>query len=130
MSAPGNLSEMYPIACDASGKCRKKILKEGSGAQPQPGQKVWAHYTGRLTNGTVFDSSIPKPHRKNGFDFKIGAGQVIQAWDVGIATMKVGEKAELYSSADYAYGAAGTPGGPIPPNADLIFEVELLRIGE
>ncbi len=78
----------------------------------------------------MFDSSIPKPHRKNGFDFTIGAGQVISAWDIGIATMKVGEKAELTCHPDVAYGAEGTPGGPIPPNATLVFEVELLHIGD
>merc|ERR1711907_898180 len=73
----------------------KKIIKEGTGAQPKAGQRVWAHYTGKLTNGEVFDSSRGKPHRVNGLDFVIDAGQVIRGWDIGIASMKVGEVAEL-----------------------------------
>ncbi|CAD7937888.1 unnamed protein product [Amoebophrya sp. A25] len=119
----------FPIDLSGDGRLKKKILKDGTGAQPQKGEKVWAHYTGKLTDGSVFDSSIPKPHRKNGFDFVVGAQAVIAGWDIGIASMKVGEKAELCCAPEYAYGAEGTPGGPIPPNATLIFEIELLHIG-
>ncbi|CAD7955157.1 unnamed protein product [Amoebophrya sp. A120] len=120
----------FPIDLSGDGQLKKKILKEGTGAMPQQQEKVWAHYTGKLLDGTVFDSSIPKPHRKNGFDFRIGAGSVISGWDVGVASMKVGEKAELLCAPGYAYGAQGTPGGPIPPNATLVFEIELLHIGD
>ncbi len=81
------------------------------------------HYVGSLINGTVFDSS-----RKRGtpFEFRLGAGQVIKGWDVGVATMKVGEKAKLVISADHGYGSRGA-GSVIPPNAVLIFEVEVLQ---
>ena len=115
-----------------NGKLMKKILTEApaGAAQPKKGDKLWAHYTGKLEDGSVFDSSVTKPHRKKGFDFTIGAGQVIEAWDIGIGSMKVGEKAELKCHPDLGYGAEGTPGGPIPPNATLIFEVELLSIGK
>lgn len=112
------------------GKLLKTTIKAGDGAQPLKGQKVWCHYTGKLQNGAVFDSSRPKPHRRKGFDFTVGAGQVIQAWDKGLLTMKVGEVCELTCHPDYGYGPEGTPGGPIPPNATLIFEIELLHIGD
>merc|ERR1712232_1284806 len=102
------------------------VTKEGSGGFPQPGDTVFVHYTGKLPDGKVFDSSIGKPHRELfGFYFELGAGAVIGGWDKGVATMKKGEKAVLTCKPDYAYGAEGTPGGPIPPNATLIFEVEL-----
>lgn len=113
------------------GRVVKRTLKQGTGKVPTKGEKVWCHYTGKLADGsgTVFDTSIGKPHRKNGFDFVLGEGQVIEAWDIGVATMKVGEKAILKCDPSVAYGAEGTPGGPIPPNAELIFEVELLGVG-
>merc|ERR1740121_2896975 len=121
----------YPIKLAEDGKqqCLKKILQEGTGRQPKKGEKVWAHYTGKLTNGEIFDSSIPKPHRKKGFDFVLHAGAVISGWDFGVESMKLGEKAELLCDPSFAYGEQGTPGGPIPPNATLIFEIELLHIG-
>lgn len=81
-----------------------------------------AHYTGKLPNGSVFDSSVS---RGRPFQFTIGIGQVIKGWDVGMASMKVGEKAVFTIAPDYGYGAAGA-GGVIPPNATLLFEVELL----
>lgn len=101
------------------------ILKEGSGTGAKSGDKVSVHYTGAFTNGEVFDSSIP---RKTPFQFTLGAGQVIRGWEIGVAGMKVGEKRRLVIPPAFGYGEAGTPGGPIPPNATLIFEVELLKI--
>ena len=110
------------------GHLTKRITKEGTGPQPQSGDKCWVHYTGTLEDGTQFDSSRPKPHRKNGFDFRPGEGQVIKGWDVGVATMKLGERCVLEISPEYAYGEEGA--GAIPPNAKLVFDVELLHIGE
>mmetsp|Transcript_73220 Transcript_73220/g.160228 ORF Transcript_73220/g.160228 Transcript_73220/m.160228 type:complete len:139 (-) Transcript_73220:103-519(-) len=108
------------------GGVMKKLLQEGSGKQPAQGDTVFVHYTGKLTNGNVFDSSVGKPHRaKYGFYFTLGAGDVIKGWDVGVATMKIGEKALLTCSPEYAYGAQGAP-PVIPANATLLFEVELL----
>ena len=82
------------------------------------------HYTGTLTNGDVFDSSVRKGRP---FKFTIGIGQVIRGWDEGVIQMSLGEKAILRITSDYGYGARGA-GNVIPPNADLIFEVELLDI--
>jgi FKBP-type peptidyl-prolyl cis-trans isomerase FkpA len=101
------------------------IVKEkGTGAQPQPGQTVVVHYTGKLLNGNKFDSSVD---RGTPFEFKLGAGQVIQGWDEGIALMKVGEKGTLLIPSSLGYGPRGA-GGAIPPNAVLIFDVELVGI--
>ena len=105
----------------------KEILKEGDGKTfPKKGESLTMHYTGTLKNGGAkFDSSVDKGRP---FTFTIGVGQVIQGWDKGVATMSLGEKAVLSIPSDQGYGASGA-GGVIPPNADLNFEVELLKIG-
>jgi len=99
-------------------------LTVGSGAEAIAGKTVSVHYTGWLENGTKFDSSLD---RGEPFMFQLGAGEVIAGWDEGVAGMKVGGKRRLVIPSDLGYGARGA-GGVIPPNATLIFEVELLAI--
>ena len=104
------------------------ILEEGNGDIAKSGGTVVMNYTGKLADGTVFDSNVdPKFNHVQPFVFTIGAGQVIRGWDVGITGMKVGGKRILEINPDYAYGEAGA-GGVIPPNATISFEVELLQI--
>ena len=102
----------------------EKTLENSAGASCQKGDTVQVHYTGKLTNGTVFDSSVS---RGKPLEFQVGVGRVIKGWDEGIPQLRVGEKAVLTCPPDYAYGAAGA-GGVIPPNATLIFEVELCGV--
>lgn len=105
-----------------------QIINPGSGAQPKPGQKVTVHYTGWLDNngelGKKFDSSVD---RGMPFSFIVGVGQVIRGWDEGLLLMSVGEKRRLIIPANLGYGARGA-GAVIPPNATLIFDVELISI--
>lgn len=99
-------------------------LEEGAGAQPSRGQVVQVHYSGWLTNGKKFDSSLD---RGEPLEFTLGVGQVIAGWDEGLSTMKVGGRRKLMIPPQLGYGARGA-GGVIPPNAELIFEVHLLGI--
>lgn len=100
-------------------------LVEGSGAVAETGNKVSVHYTGWLTDGSKFDSSLD---RSAPFEFTLGAGMVISGWDNGVPGMKVGGKRKLTIPPRLGYGEKGAAGGTIPPNATLIFEIELLEI--
>jgi FKBP-type peptidyl-prolyl cis-trans isomerase FkpA len=99
-------------------------LQTGEGDEAKAGKTVEVHYTGWLENGTKFDSSLD---RRQPFRFRLGAGEVIRGWDEGVAGMKVGGKRGLVIPAALGYGARGA-GGVIPPNATLVFEVELLGV--
>ena len=101
-----------------------ETIVEGSGTEAKVGDNLTVHYTGMLEDGTKFDSSVD---RGTPFNFVLGMGQVIEGWEKGMEGMKVGEKRKLTIQPEYAYGERGIP-GVIPPNATLIFEVELLEI--
>ena len=103
---------------------RYQDLEVGTGSEAVAGSSVSVHYTGWLTDGTKFDSSVDggKP-----FEFRLGAGMVIAGWDEGVAGMHIGGKRKLVIPGDLGYGAAGA-GRDIPPNATLVFEVELLDV--
>ena len=102
-----------------------EIIKEGKGASPKTGQTCVMHYTGWLTNGKKFDSSVD---RGKPFEFKLGVGQVIKGWDQGVATMKVGGKAKHTIPPELGYGSKNVGNGLIPANSTLVFEVELLGV--
>jgi|RhiMetdeSRZDD1v2_1073273.scaffolds.fasta_scaffold02750_4 peptidylprolyl isomerase len=140
VAAPAVADDVKPTpAPDATQKGESKMhktpsglefedIKEGTGATPKPGQVCVMNYTGWLwengAKGKKFDSSLD---RGTPFEFPIGQGRVIKGWDEGVATMKVGGKRVLLIPPQLAYGARGA-GGVIPPNATLIFEVELLGV--
>lgn len=128
-SAEQGTTESAPAAAPAktySDVTELKIedLKVGTGTEAKAGNTVTVHYTGWLTNGNKFDSSVD---RGQPFPFKLGAGQVIQGWDKGVAGMKVGGKRRLMIPPQMGYGERGA-GNVIPPNATLVFEVELLDV--
>jgi peptidylprolyl isomerase len=102
-----------------------EILEKGAGKKPNVGDKVTVHYTGKLTNDTVFDSSV---NRGTPFSFQLGVGQVIRGWDEGIGMLEEGTKARLTIPAELGYGNRAA--GSIPPNSTLIFDVELLKVIE
>ena len=120
------------LAAQAAQPTQLKMIdsKVGTGAVAKAGQQVTVHYTGWLyvngAKGKKFDSSVD---RGQPFSFALGAGEVIPGWDKGVAGMKVGGKRTLIIPSDMGYGAGGTPDGTIPPNATLIFDVELLKVG-
>ncbi len=109
----------------AQPQVQKEIIREGAGPEAKPGDTVFVHYTGTLTDGSKFDSSLD---RGTPFSFVLGSGQVIQGWDMGVSGMKVGEKVRLTIPPELGYGPLGYP-PVIPEHATLIFEIELLRIG-
>ncbi|MFW9817553.1 MAG: FKBP-type peptidyl-prolyl cis-trans isomerase [Candidatus Thorarchaeota archaeon] len=100
-------------------------IVEGTGSSPVHGQTVVVHYTGWLTNGKKFDSSVD---RDEPFEFQIGVGQVIEGWDEGVLSMKVGGKRKLTIPPELAYGDSDVGEGLIPANSTLVFEVELLDL--
>jgi peptidylprolyl isomerase len=108
---------------DLSG-LKVETLKPGTGAEAQKGKKVTVHYVGKLEDGTEFDSS---EKRKTPFTFVLGSGQVIVGWDKGVEGMKIGERRRLKIPSALGYGSQGV-GQVIPPNANLVFEVELLQV--
>jgi FKBP-type peptidyl-prolyl cis-trans isomerase len=108
----------------ANNALQMEKLVSGAGARPKAGETVTVHYTGWFTDGGKFDSSVD---RDEPFTFVLGCGQVIAGWDAGVAAMQVGDKVKLTIPPEMAYGRAGYPGA-IPPNATLVFEVELLGI--
>ncbi|KAL5007856.1 hypothetical protein ScPMuIL_016662 [Solemya velum] len=115
-------TNIIDITRDKDGGVLKEILREGEpGESPLAGEKCWVHYEGKLLDGREFDSSRKRNEK---FTFDLGKGNVIKAWDLGVATMKKGELARLTCKPEYAYGEEGSP-PTIPPNATLIFEVEL-----
>jgi len=103
---------------------RYKIIQKGDGVKAEAGQTVSVHYEGSLLNGQVFDSSYK---RNQPIDFQLGIGQVIPGWDEGILLLKIGDKARFVIPSNLAYGSAGA-GGVIPPDATLIFDVELMDV--
>jgi FKBP-type peptidyl-prolyl cis-trans isomerase len=131
---PTNAQTAAPAASAApapavpEGKLEMTDIVVGKGQEAKDGDKVNVHYVGTLTDGKEFDAS--KKHGDTPFSFELGKGRVIKGWDEGVKGMKVGGKRKLVIPPHLGYGARGTPGGPIPPNATLNFEVELVSIGD
>ncbi len=119
---PGETSQSKAVTT-ASG-LQYQVIKEGTGNAAQPGKMVSVNYTGWLLDGTKFDSSVD---RGQPFQFPLGMGRVIHGWDEGVAGMKIGEKRKLIIPSDLGYGPNGAP-PTIPPNATLVFDVELLGV--
>ena len=117
------VSELGDVQNDIQG-LEIEVLQEGAGPEAKQGDKVAVHYTGTLTDGAKFDSSLD---RGQPFTFVLGQGMVIQGWEKGVVGMKVGEKRKLTIAPELGYGEEGA-GESIPPNSTLIFEVELLEI--
>ncbi len=117
----GGSASVAPSAMDM----QSTDVTVGTGTEAVSGKKVTVNYVGTLTDGTKFDASADHGQP---FSFTLGAGQVIKGWDQGVLGMKVGGKRNLVIPPELAYGAAGTPGGPIPANATLKFEIELLKV--
>lgn len=116
---------MYQPYQQRSSGIQKQIQKQGDGRTfPQRGQTVTVHYTGKLTNGKQFDSSLT---RGQPFRFQIGMGKVIKGWDEGVASMSLGEQAIFQFTPEYGYGSTGAP-PDIPPNSVLLFQIHLLGI--
>lgn len=138
--AAGFLAAMIAVPAHAAADAKKTVTKAvttasglkytdvvvGKGPSPVTGKQVKVHYTGTLENGKKFDSSVD---RNEPFSFTIGVGQVIPGWDEGVMTMKVGGKRKLIIPSKLGYGASGA-GGVIPPNATLLFDVELLDVSK
>ena len=126
---PAQSTLIFDIQLVGLPKVDVQVQQEGTGAVAAPGDQIAVHYTGSLwVNGAVgekFDSSLD---RGEPFRFTLGAGMVIPGWDTGLTGMKVGTKARLIIPSVLGYGKSGTPGGPIPPDADLVFDVELMEI--
>lgn len=122
--AEGELEKVASGFDKTNSGLRYKILKKGDGNKAIKGNTVSVHYEGSLTNGQVFDSSY---QRNQPIDFQLGIGQVIPGWDEGISLLKVGDKARFVIPSELGYGSAGA-GGVIPPNATLVFDVELMEV--
>lgn len=101
------------------------VTQNGTGAQLKAGDTVTVHYTGLLTSGVKFDSSLD---RGEPFSFPLGAGRVIKGWDEGVQKLRVGDRATFFIPSSLGYGARGTPGGEIPPDAMLIFVIEVVGV--